>query len=90
MLQFKVCVLTWHAHSAINTEKNTDIDCTNQKHDFKNIELQEIVGFYVKNTQNLKVAIININSIRYKFKPLEEALINGMLDIFIIQESKLN
>ena len=57
---------------------------------FFNIELQELIGFYIKNIHNLKIGIININIIRFKFQPLAEALNNNTLDVFMIRENKLD
>ena len=48
------------------------------------------MGFYTKNIKNLKIGHVNINSIRHKFLPLEEVLKKNVLDILIIQETKLD
>jgi len=49
----------------------------------KNIELQELIGFYIKNIHNLNIGTININSIRFKFQPLAEALLPSISDLII-------
>ena len=38
----------------------------------------------------MKVAFININSVRHKFEPLREVLTQGFLDILFVQETKLD
>ncbi len=54
------------------------------------LELSELVPYYKKYSNCLKVGHININSIRHKFNPLREALSKKMLDILCIQETKLD
>ncbi len=46
--------------------------------------------FYVNNKANLKCALLNINSVRHKFAPLSEALNNSVIDILLLQETKLD
>ena len=55
-----------------------------------NIEMNQILPFYLKNKENLKCLNININSIRYKFVTLADVLSRSMIDILSVQESKLN
>ena len=54
----------------------------------RNIELRELIVFYIQNIHKLNIGIIDINSIRFIFQPLAEALNNNMLDILMNQESK--
>lgn len=49
-----------------------------------------IQQFYVKNQCNLKIAHINVNSIRHKFHPLSEMLTKSYIDVLFVQETKLN
>ena len=46
--------------------------------------------FYVNNTKNLKIGLLNINSFRNKSDPLIECLGEGYLDMLFIQETKLD
>ena len=55
-----------------------------------NIEMNQILPFYLKNKENLKCVNININSIRYKFAPLADVLSRSVIDILSVQESKLD
>ena len=52
--------------------------------------LQEMNAFYVKNNKNLKIAHLNINSVRHKFVPITEMLSKSMIDIMLIQETKID
>ena len=54
------------------------------------IELSVLNDFYVNNKSNLKLALLNINSVRHKFAPLSEALNNSILDVLLLQETKLD
>ena len=49
-----------------------------------------IKPFYTKHANNFKIAHININSIRNKFEPFREVLIENIFDVLSIQESKLD
>ena len=53
-------------------------------------EFNNIVPFYVQNKDCLKMAHINVNSIRHKFSPLANLLTNSYLDILSVQETKLD
>ena len=55
-----------------------------------NIELEQLIPFYKLDKENLKFAHININSVRHKYGPLCELLLNGILDVLSIQETKLD
>ena len=58
--------------------------------DFKNLEIDQVLPFYINNKDNLKFANVNINSVRHKFPPLAEVLGRSMIDILSIQETKLD
>ena len=58
--------------------------------DFKNLEIDQMLPFYINNKDNLKFANVNINSVRHKFPPLAEVLGRSMIDILSIQETKLD
>jgi len=47
-------------------------------------------SFYANNQLNLKIAHLNINSIRHKFHPLSQILSRSLLDILFIQETKID
>ncbi len=55
-----------------------------------NIELQQLCPFYLQNVCNLKMAHLNVNSVRRKCDPLIESLQNSVLDILMLQETKLD
>ena len=74
-------------HKDINVNIN-ELDTSNSSREF--IELQGLMSFYIANKSNLKIAHTNINSLRNKFEPLSEVLEKGLLDILIIQETKLD
>lgn len=75
----------------IVTSEDTDSDnLANELTSKNSIELKELIPFYGKYKNCLKVGHININSVRHKFDPLHEALSNGILDILFIQETKLD
>jgi exonuclease III len=59
-------------------------------HDTPDIELSELIPFYVSDKNCLKFAHINVNSIRNKFGPLAEIMQKGIIDVMSIQESKLD
>jgi len=63
---------------------NTNTELTSE------IELKDLNKFYIQYKNNLKMAHININSVRHKFDPLREILIAGFVDILFIQETKLD
>jgi hypothetical protein len=54
------------------------------------IELNELTQFYANNVANLKFGHLNVNSIRHKFSPLSEVMNKNVLDILMIQETKLD
>ena len=45
--------------------------------------------FYLNNKNNFKMAHINVNSVRNKFEPFREVLLENIFDIYI-QETKLD
>ncbi len=53
-------------------------------------ELNVLIPFYSANMCNVKFAHININSLRHKFDPLVEALSENLIDVLMIQETKLD
>ena len=53
-------------------------------------ELDGLTAYYTKYKHCLKVAHININSVRHKFDPLREALSKGIIDVLFTQETKLD
>ena len=63
-------------------DRNIDSDTCSDFPDLKN--------FFVHNQKNVKIASVNINSIRNKFLPISHILSEGMLDVLFIQESKLD
>ena len=67
------------------TESNISYDVSGDP-----VELSELLPFYKANVNNLKIAHVNINSLRHKFQPLVEVMNKGMLDILSIQETKLD
>ena len=46
--------------------------------------------FYLNNKNNFKIAHINVNSVRNKFEPFREVLLENIFDILSIQETKLD
>ena len=54
------------------------------------LEFKGITDFYLKNKDNLKFVHLNINSVRYKFVPLENVLRKSMINIMSLQETKLD
>ena len=54
------------------------------------IELSNVVPFFSRNKKSLKVAHININSMRHKFLPLSNLLLRSMLDALFLQETKID
>lgn len=55
-----------------------------------NVEIEGVKQFYVNNIRNLKFCHININSVRHKFGPIQDVLNNNMVDVMLIQETKLD
>ena len=53
-------------------------------------ELDGLTAYYTKYKHCLKVAHININSVRHKFDPLREALSKGIIDVLFTQKTKLD
>jgi exonuclease III len=53
-------------------------------------DVAELNSFYAKNRYNLKVAHLNINSVRHKFLPLSNMLNKSLIDILFLQETKLD
>ena len=53
-------------------------------------EIPELTTYYMQNKNNIKIAHVNINSIRNKFLPISNVLQKGLLDILFIQETKLD
>ena len=51
---------------------------------------ETISSFYSKNQRNLKIAHLNINSVRHKFHPISDMLNKSLIDIMFIQETKLD
>ena len=47
-------------------------------------------ALFSRNKKSLKVAHININSIRHKFLPLSNLLLRSMLDALFLQETKID
>ena len=50
----------------------------------------EVKQFYLNNKNNLKIAHINVNSVRNKFEPFREVQLENIFDILYIQETKLD
>ena len=46
--------------------------------------------FYLNNKNYFKIAHINVNSVRNKFEPFREVLLENIFDILSIQETKLD
>ena len=74
-----------HTRLSSNTSNNC-FDISHQTTD----ELKELYPFYKKFAKCLKVAHLNINSIRHKFGPLNATLSKNLLDILFVQETKLD
>ena len=53
-------------------------------------EFSELSTYYAQNKNKVKVAHLNINSIRHKFLPISNVLGKGLLDVLFIQETKLD
>ena len=53
-------------------------------------ELNVLITFNSANKFNVKFAHTNINSVSHKFDPLAEALAGNLVDVLVIQESKLD
>ena len=73
-----------HLNNSVNTETNT------RNTSMPSIELNELTQFYANNVANLKFGHLNVNSIRHKFSPLSEVLNKNVLDILMLQETKLD
>jgi hypothetical protein len=73
----------------IKTSYKTESDVSKNVND-DHIDLCELLCFFKANVKNLKIAHVNINSLRHKFQPLVEVMKKGMLDILSIQETKLD
>ena len=55
-----------------------------------NCIFKEVKQFYLNNKNNFKMAHINVNSVRNKFEPFREVLLENIFDILSIQETKLD
>ena len=55
-----------------------------------NCIFKEVNQFYLNYKNNFKVAHINVNSVRNKFEPFREVLLEHIFDILSIQETKLD
>ena len=49
-----------------------------------------IKDFYLKNRKQFKIGLLNINSVRYKFEVIREILHENIIDLFAIQETKID
>ena len=49
-----------------------------------------VQDFYVQNMKHFKIGHLNINSFRNKFEPIREILQENVLDLMVIQETKLD
>ena len=55
-----------------------------------NCIFKEVKQFYLNNKNKFKIAHINVNSVRNKFEPFREVLLENIFDILSIQETKLD
>ncbi len=72
---------------------NCDFNCESSVNDESRLQisgLNVLIPFYRANKYNVKFAHININSVRHKFDPLAEALAGNLVDMLMVQESKLD
>ena len=46
--------------------------------------------FYLKNRKQFKIGLLNIKSVRYKFEVISEILHENIIDLFAIQETKID
>ena len=59
--------------------------CLNENCVFKSVK-----QFYLSNKKHLKIAHINVNSIRHKIEPFKEVLSECIFDVLAIQETKID
>ncbi len=81
-----VCNNVIESHSADITPSEPAL---NEIHEI-NDDAAELNSFFVKNRYNLKVAHLNINSIRHKFLPLSNLLYKSFIDVLFLQETKVD
>lgn len=82
-----ICENDGHIQISDNDEQGSNRDdCIND--DINDLKL--LTPFYCMNKSNLKFAHLNVNSVRHKFDPLAEALKHSMLDVLMLQETKLD
>ena len=71
--------------NTINSPVRDDVKRLNDNCNFK-----EVKQFYLNNKNNFKIAQINVNSVRHKFEPFREVLLENIFDVLSIQETKLD
>ena len=74
-----------HRNSDLNVD-STRVTEENEIHDF----ISDLRTQRLKNARNILLGHVNINSIRNKFEPIEGILRNGLIDILVISESKID
>ena len=83
---------------ACKSSADNDVECNtinshvrdDEKRLNDNCILKEVKQFYLNNKNNFKMAHINVNSVRNKFEPFREVLLENIFDILSIQETKLD
>ena len=74
-----------HRNSDLNVD-STRVTEENEIHDF----ISDLRTQRLQNARNILLGHVNINSIRNKFEPIEGILRNGLIDILVISESKID
>ncbi len=72
----------------IKVDKRLDKDSPNTSDDVN--VFPGLQQFYIDNINNLKICLININSVRHKLGPLTYCIHKGYIDILCIQDTKID
>ena len=70
------------------TTEHPDDDVTKSLNN--NCIFTAVKQFYIQNRKQFKVAHVNVNSIRHKFEPFREVLLENIFDVLAIQETKID
>jgi hypothetical protein len=79
-----------HVFGSANVSQTNVMENDIGNDDSSNVDIQYMKPFYIKCKTSLKIAHLNINSVRHKFMPSHNILNKGYLDVLFIQESKLD
>ena len=67
-----------------DSKKNLDDSNANK------MDNDDVIKFYMQCTNNCKIGLFNINSLRHKFYPIMQMLHNQYFDMLMRQETKLD